>query len=177
MANRAPSSGSLLITPGDVPCKRCRKVHDYRWQAYDSAMGTWADPVDGHAYDRMDASEAVKAEQDSIESELYKFPPGSSSGDARYALGWDDAILGVFAVIDRRRKKVDRVTVSPLRCVKCGSTDIHTRWEPSILSCGWDLADMRRGREAEFSGEHMHRHCRVCSYEWGDKPLESKETK
>jgi hypothetical protein len=58
------------------------------------------------------------------------------------------------------------------RCVKCGAADIHTRWEPSILECGWSGRTGREGREAEFSGEHLHRLCCGCGFEWGDKPLD-----
>ena len=62
-------------------------------------------------------------------------------------------------------------------CVKCGSTDIHTRWDSSILRCGWNGADNQRGRDAEFSGEHLHLHCRGCRYDWGAKPLDAKGTR
>lgn len=60
--------------------------------------------------------------------------------------------------------------MTAIACPKCGSRDIYTRWDPSALDCGWHGRDRRRGREAEFMGEHLHRSCRGCQYEWATAP-------
>jgi predicted nucleic-acid-binding Zn-ribbon protein len=56
-------------------------------------------------------------------------------------------------------------------CVKCGSTDINTSYHRSygmsILAggCGWTNL---RGH-----GEHLHKTCRNCQYEWAEATLDA----
>jgi hypothetical protein len=50
-----------------------------------------------------------------------------------------------------------------LRCVKCGGTDISTRWDRHESDCTWSSR-----RDPGIDHEHLHRHCRTCSYGWGD---------
>jgi hypothetical protein len=53
-----------------------------------------------------------------------------------------------------------------LSCEKCGATDIGTQWHQDTFA--------GRGRTCSWSeqhatgqhGEHLHRYCRTCSYQW-----------
>lgn len=52
-------------------------------------------------------------------------------------------------------------------CEKCGYDDIHTAYydHQEGYFCGWTL-----GR-CQIMGEHMHRQCRRCSYQWVENIL------
>jgi hypothetical protein len=58
------------------------------------------------------------------------------------------------------------------RCVKCGGTDISTRWDATWTDCTWSSR-----RDPGNQGEHLHRHCRNCSYGWGDPVAALSEPK
>ena len=51
-------------------------------------------------------------------------------------------------------------------CIKCGGTDISSVYHEDFTKCGWSN---------HFEGEHIHRHCRNCGYEWPEKPSDAKE--
>lgn len=61
-----------------------------------------------------------------------------------------------------------------LRCVKCGGTDISTRWDGNKYDCTWSS---RRDPGTQDGKEHLHRHCRNCSYGWGDPVAALSEPK
>lgn len=44
-------------------------------------------------------------------------------------------------------------------CVKCGADSIE------IWYCDNGACEIIKGRE-DFSGDHLHRRCRACGYEW-----------
>lgn len=46
------------------------------------------------------------------------------------------------------------------RCEKCGNKDIATRYHLNSGKCLYE--DLCR----DFEGEHLHYHCRTCSYDW-----------
>ena len=56
-----------------------------------------------------------------------------------------------------------------LSCEKCGATDIHTTWhaglygDPVQSRCGYSDQDAKGQK-----GEHLHRFCRGCSFQWRD---------
>jgi len=66
----------------------------------------------------------------------------------------------ILAILDRPAPPPE---VERLRCAKCGGIDISTRWDRFQTSCSWASR-----REPGTDGEHLHRHCRNCSYGWGD---------
>lgn len=49
-----------------------------------------------------------------------------------------------------------------MRCAKCHSKDICTFWHKNRNHCD----DLRGYGYPLFEGEHLHHHCRNCSYEW-----------
>jgi len=49
------------------------------------------------------------------------------------------------------------------RCVKCHSTDIHTAWHEDRYACPYPF---RSRTLLNDPGEHLHKHCRGCGYEW-----------
>ncbi|MCK4240854.1 MAG: hypothetical protein KAX30_04465 [Candidatus Atribacteria bacterium] len=49
------------------------------------------------------------------------------------------------------------------KCPKCGNADISSAYHKDITKCGWNKP---------FEGEHIHRHCRNCHYEWPERPLD-----
>jgi hypothetical protein len=51
-------------------------------------------------------------------------------------------------------------------CGKCGQSDIHTR----LCDQPWGFGGARPPYCAK--GEHLHRHCRTCGYEWLERPLD-----
>jgi len=55
-----------------------------------------------------------------------------------------------------------------LQCVKCGSADIHTAWHKWEWDCSYDFQQ----RYELVKGEHLHRHCRGCGFEWTNEPLD-----
>jgi hypothetical protein len=62
-------------------------------------------------------------------------------------------------------KRMGKVDVAG--CIKCGGTDIHTAWHKNENHCGGIL-------EPKFKGEHLHKHCRNCAYEWPEPVLSSQ---
>ena len=52
------------------------------------------------------------------------------------------------------------------KCPKCGNEDINSAYHDNFTKCGWSN---------RFAGEHMHRHCRNCGYEWPEQPLDVEE--
>jgi hypothetical protein len=46
-------------------------------------------------------------------------------------------------------------------CSKCGSTEIATIYHRFEYDCGWS-------DKTKVDHEHLHRHCRGCSYDWCD---------
>ena len=56
-------------------------------------------------------------------------------------------------------------------CIKCGSTDIATTWHEDKWACGYDS----RQRFPTMDGEHLHKHCRGCHFEWSIPPNDAKE--
>lgn len=54
------------------------------------------------------------------------------------------------------------------QCVKCGEDDISTLYCP-----GWGKSDAKYG--CCDSGEHIHRRCKNCGYEWNDEVLLESE--
>ena len=61
--------------------------------------------------------------------------------------------------------RVEVVVISP-ECAKCGGGDILTRWHTGgrygVAGCGY-------GAKIVKTGEHLHRTCRTCQYEWTEK--------
>jgi hypothetical protein len=55
--------------------------------------------------------------------------------------------------------------ISGLRCEKCGSQNIGTRWHASGRHCSWFQ------RYDRALGEHLHRTCRCCEFHWADAVL------
>jgi hypothetical protein len=54
-------------------------------------------------------------------------------------------------------------------CIKCGSTDIFTDWHRGLYESDLEPRCDRDEREATGKkGEHLHRHCRNCRYQWRD---------
>ena len=65
-------------------------------------------------------------------------------------------------------KTVTTTTVTTnLKCVKCGGHEIGTRWHqggygsPHHMRCS--------STEQNASGEHLHRTCQTCGYNWADE--------
>jgi hypothetical protein len=55
-------------------------------------------------------------------------------------------------------------------CPKCGSTDIVTRWHRSDLECTWQ----QRSRAGfKHMGQHLHRTCHGCQFDWPEDTLDS----
>jgi len=48
-----------------------------------------------------------------------------------------------------------------MTCRKCGSADIHTSFHEDEYACRNILHSQYR-----FNGEHLHRYCRGCQYQW-----------
>jgi RNA polymerase subunit RPABC4/transcription elongation factor Spt4 len=56
-----------------------------------------------------------------------------------------------------------------ISCIKCGSTDISTDWHRGLSESDLEPRCDRDEREATGKkGEHLHRHCRNCHYQWRD---------
>jgi hypothetical protein len=54
-------------------------------------------------------------------------------------------------------------------CIKCGSVDLVTSWHRGLYESGLEPRCNRDEREATGKkGEHLHRLCRVCHYQWRD---------
>lgn len=53
------SLGVEVIQRGTVPCCECGKPHDAFHEIGSPMWGSWADPKDGHAYQRMSAEQVV----------------------------------------------------------------------------------------------------------------------
>ena len=51
-----------------------------------------------------------------------------------------------------------------LRCTKCGSADIHTRWDRNERDC----TRSSRRDPGNLADEHLHRSCRNCAHGWAD---------
>ncbi len=49
------------------------------------------------------------------------------------------------------------------KCIKCGSEDIHTDWHENEHDCSFDD---RMNRKIFSINEHLHYHCRNCSFAW-----------
>jgi hypothetical protein len=51
-------------------------------------------------------------------------------------------------------------------CLKCGSSEIATNWcdKEDHFDKPW------------ITGDHMHRHCRMCGYEWLEAPLDVRKS-
>jgi len=47
-----------------------------------------------------------------------------------------------------------------MTCIKCESQDIYRVWHRHKWDCGYS------SKGFQFDGEHLHHHCRGCSYEW-----------
>lgn len=58
-----------------------------------------------------------------------------------------------------REAMVGWVVMRVLVCCKCGGTEIHTAWHRGDEDCLW--GDRQKPRS-----EHLHYHCRRCSYDW-----------
>jgi hypothetical protein len=56
-----------------------------------------------------------------------------------------------------------------IACMKCGGTDILTRYHKSGKDC-WDGCCCEYCLPGELKGieEHLHRTCRTCQYDWRD---------
>ena len=52
-----------------------------------------------------------------------------------------------------------------IRCPKCGHEDIHARFDKDEYECLYS--------EPKWKGEHIHRHCRRCSFNWIEAALDS----
>lgn len=53
-----------------------------------------------------------------------------------------------------------------MKCIKCGSSDIYTVWHACEYSCS-------PSSHSVFAGEHLHRFCRGCHFEWRAQTLDS----
>jgi len=68
----------------------------------------------------------------------------------------------------------DRQSNAAQVCRKCGSTDIYTAYHKqgcsdpkcSCAACGWN-------DHAKRHTEHLHRHCRGCSWDWTEDVLDA----
>jgi hypothetical protein len=61
-------------------------------------------------------------------------------------------------------------TGSALSCAKCLGADIHTTWHAGLFESGSGQPQCSWGDQiAEGqTGEHLHRYCRTCRYQWRD---------
>ena len=53
-----------------------------------------------------------------------------------------------------------------MKCIKCGSENIVTTYQKKLDS------PLYQPCELDNYGEHLHRHCRNCHYEWCDPTLD-----
>lgn len=52
------------------------------------------------------------------------------------------------------------------KCPKCGGVEISERHHEGIDKCTWG--------QSHFVGEHIHRTCKRCGYQWPETPLDIK---
>jgi hypothetical protein len=58
-----------------------------------------------------------------------------------------------------------------MTCRKCGGEDIATAWHVN----GWDCTFSQRQRySGPDLGEHLHRSCRTCGFDWYDGTQDAK---
>ena len=62
-----------------------------------------------------------------------------------------------------------------MRCRKCGSEDCLTEYHKSDMDRAGGNNYSCRHDERNFKGEHLHRTCRNCQYEWSDMCLDAVE--
>ncbi len=63
-----------------------------------------------------------------------------------------------------------------MSCIKCGSTNIHTRFHATGSAnkrCGSDFFKGVYCKEQE----HLYHYCRGCGYDWHTAPLDAQPTK
>lgn len=63
-------------------------------------------------------------------------------------------------------------TAVGLSCAKCGLMDIMTKFHQSKYACGRSTGTWS-GTSYTFEGEHLHRTCRDCGYQWQSLPLDA----
>ena len=57
-----------------------------------------------------------------------------------------------------------------LKCVKCNGQDIHIAWHQTDWACIYSLQPAENRKR-----EHLHYHCRTCTYEWTGPTTDKKE--
>jgi len=82
-------------------------------------------------------------------------------------------VLRDAAVAFSTKTTLGTSTTSGLSCAKCGSTDIMTKFHNSRYACDRSTGTWSAVAYT-FEGEHLHKTCRDCGYQWPDTPLDVK---
>lgn len=57
-----------------------------------------------------------------------------------------------------------------IRCLKCGdTTNRHTSFHNGSSASGWRSRSCAYRDHNTASGEHLHRYCRTCGYDWTEE--------
>ena len=55
-------------------------------------------------------------------------------------------------------------------CPKCGEKDTLDRWHKEMWNCELIWGQFKK----QFKGEHIHRKCKACGFEWAEMSVDGK---
>lgn len=58
-------------------------------------------------------------------------------------------------------------------CPKCAGEETIDKWHKECWNCEVIWGHFKK----QFSGEHIHRKCKRCAFEWAEMPVDGEEEK